>query len=345
MTCRPSEPCGAAECEWCADQTSGPPDDDAGLFDAIVAEIERREVSRPTGMPLPVPVDWHALYSRTNDVEWLVEDVWPVGRQLHIHAARKTGKSLLMLHIAASLAAGRDPFSGRRQEPVRVMYLDYEMTEDDLLERLDEMGYGPDDLTHLSYYLFPAIAPLDTPEGGRALLELVRRDQCAAVVLDTVSRVVEGEENSNDTFRALYRNTGLHLKAEGVALARLDHEGHEGGRSRGASAKADDVDIVWQLKAIDGGLSLVRKACRMSYVGEHVDLAKLDDPLRFKRTSDAWPAGTREKADQLDRLGVPLDASKRAAREAIKTAGEAPGRNEVLLKALAFRRTRLEVTP
>ena len=57
MTCRPSEPCGAAECEWCADQTSGPPDDDAGLFDAIVAEIERREVSRPTGMPLPVPVD------------------------------------------------------------------------------------------------------------------------------------------------------------------------------------------------------------------------------------------------------------------------------------------------
>lgn len=304
-----------------------------------------RELAADDAPSLPEPVDWHALYNRTSDVEWLVEDVWPVGRQLHIHAARKTGKSLLMLHIAASLAAGRDPFSGRSQAPVRVMYLDYEMTEDDLLERLEEMGYAPNDLDCLTYYLFPAIPPLDTPEGGRTLLELARRDQCVAVVLDTVSRVVEGEENSNDTFRALYRNTGLHLKAEGIALARLDHEGHEGGRSRGASAKADDVDIVWQLKATDDGLSLVRKAARMSYVGERVDLAKRDDPLAFRRTDDSWPQGTREKADQLDRLNVPVDASKRAAREAIKAAGEAPGRDVVLLKALAFRRNRLEVTP
>lgn len=303
------------------------------LLDRALRLVKPDEVSA-----LPEPIDWEALYKRETDATWLVEDVWPEGRQLHIFAARKTGKSLVMLWIAACLAAGRDPFNGQRQEPVRVIYLDYEMTEDDLLERVEEMGFAPENLTELRYYLWPALAPLDTPEGGRTLLAMVHRDEARAVVLDTVSRVVEGEENSNDTFRALYRNTGLHLKAEGVALARLDHEGHEGGRSRGASAKADDVDVVWQLKATDDGLAFIKKAARMSWIPERVDLVRKTEPMGFKRTANSWPAGTREKVDQLNRLGVPIDASKRAAREAIKTAGEAPGRNDVLLKALAFRR-------
>lgn len=319
----------------------------AGLVDsAPVADLLDRAlrlVAPDESAALPDPIDWEALYKRENDAAWLVEDVWPDGRQLHIFAARKTGKSLVMLWIAACLAAGRDPFTGRRQDRVRVIYLDYEMTEDDLLERVEEMGFEPDDLTELRYYLWPALAPLDTPEGGRTLLAMVHRDEARAVVLDTVSRVVEGEENSNDTFRALYRNTGLHLKAEGVALARLDHEGHEGGRSRGASAKADDVDVVWQLKATDDGLAFIKKAARMSWVPERVDLVRRTEPLEFKRTMNSWPAGTREKAEQLDRLDVPLDASKRAAREAIKAAGESPGRDVVLLKALVYRRQNASV--
>lgn len=296
---------------------------------------------RPTvDVSLPIPVDWAALYARENDAAWLVEDLWPEGRQLHIHAARKTGKSLVMLFIAASLAAGRDPFSNRPQPPVRTTYLDYEMTEDDLLERVEEMGFKPCDLAELRYYLWPAIAPLDTPHGGRTLLDLVRRDESKAVVIDTVSRVVEGEENSADTYRAMYRHTGVHLKAEGVALARLDHEGHEGGRSRGSSAKADDVDIVWQLQTTDNGLSFTRKAARMSWVPEHVDLIRTTDPLRFRRAMASWPAGTAEKANQLDRLGVPLDASKRQAAAAIAAADETVGRHVVLMKALTFRRQR-----
>lgn len=306
------------------------------LSDDIVAESSTI-LAAATG--LPVPLDWDEVFSREQNAEWLVEDVWPDGRQIHIFAARKTGKSLVMLWMAACLAAGRDPFSDRRIEPVRVAYFDYEMTEDDIAERLEEMGFGPDDLRLLTYYLWPAIAPLDTPDGGRTLLEIVRRDQARAVVLDTVSRVVEGEENSNDTFRNFYRCTGVHLKSEGVALARLDHEGHEGGRSRGASAKADDVDVVWQLKLVDGGIGFLRKAARMSWVPEKVDLVRLDDPtLRFRRALQAWPAGTKDKADELDKAGVPEEATRSDARRMLKEAGFTPGRNDVLMKAMAFRR-------
>jgi RecA-family ATPase len=288
---------------------------------------------------LPEPIDWHALFKREHDVDWLVEDVWPAGRQLHIFAARKTGKSLLMLWIAACMAAGRDPFTDQTRERVRVAYLDYEMTEDDVLERVDEMGFTPDDLAGwLIYYLWPVLPPMDTAEGGTRLMRLIERDSVAAVVLDTVSRVVQGDENSADTYRAFFTYTGLRLKRAGIAMARLDHEGHEGGRSRGSSAKADDVDVVWRLQATDDGMALVRNAARMSWIPKRVELHRRTDPLSFTRTESSWPAGTKAKADELDAIGAPINISKRVARELLKGAGLTPGTNEVLLKAIAFRR-------
>lgn len=300
----------------------------------------RAEDTDPYGRPLPVPVDWHALFSREVDYEWLVEDLWPAGRQLHIFASRKTGKSLILLYIAACLACGRDPFTGAPREPVRVIYLDYEMSEEDLLERLEDMGFGPDDLTEFRYYLHPALAPLDTADGGDGLLALVERDRAVAVVVDTVSRVVSGEENSADTFRALWRNTGARLKAAGVALARLDHEGHEAGRSRGSSAKADDVDVVWRLSRADAGYTFTRKAARMAWVPELVEVHRGDDPLSFTRTAGNWPAGTKAIAERLDALGAPMDISRRSARDLlVKHAdGKPVGKNEVIAKAIKYRR-------
>ena len=156
-----------------------------GAFDDELATLREGE---KLDDGLPAPIDWDALFARENEIDWLVDDVWPAGRQLHIFAARKTGKSLLMLWMAANLAAGRDPFSGQAREHVRIAYLDYEMTEDDLLERVEEMGFMPDDLRgRLFYYLWPTIPALDTYDGGQALMRLLQRDEAAAVILDTMS--------------------------------------------------------------------------------------------------------------------------------------------------------------
>ena len=293
---------------------------------------ERRHDDRPSAPEdeepndLPAPIDWDTLFARESAAEWLVDDVWPAGRQIHIFAARKSGKSLVTLWLAANLAAGRDPFTRASKPRTVVAYLDYEMTEDDLLERIEEMGFTPDDLRGwLHYYLWPTLPALDTKAGGATLLRLLERDQAAAVVLDTVSRVVEGGENDADTFRSFFTHTGMRLKRAGIALARLDHEGHEAGRSRGSSAKADDVDVVWRLRVTDEGLALDKKAARMSWIPERVELHRTE-PLGFKRTAESWPAGTKAKADELDSIGAPLDVSKRQARQLLQDAVEPPGR-------------------
>jgi RecA-family ATPase len=294
----------------------------------------------PPDDSLPQPINWHELYQRDVQVEWLVPDFWPVGRQLHLHAPKKSGKSLVMFWIVANLARGRDPFTGRPTPPVTVGYCDYEMTPDDVLERAEAMGFVPDDLANLKYYLLPTLPPLDTPHGGDALIKLLHRDGVQAVVLDTLSRVVAGEENSNDTVQNFYRYTGVALKRHDIALARLDHEGHETGRSRGASTKTEDVDVVWQISPTDTGIDLVRKATRVPWIPDRINLHRTDDPLTFRRVGGSWPPGTIDKAAELDRIGVPDDASYRTARKALTDHGLKPGRNDLIRAALKFRRER-----
>ena len=313
------------------------------IFDVptlVVPPLTLEQLAAPATVDnplLPVPVNWHQLWARETNNDWLVEDFWPVGRQLHIFAPRKAKKSLVTLWIAANLAKGFDPFTGRPCNPQTVVYLDHEMTEDDVLERLEAFGFLPDQLHGLSYYLLPSMPPLDTVEGGERLMQLVERDHATAVIIDTLSRVVKGDENSNDTYQAFFAHTGRRLKQAGISMARLDHEGHEAGRSRGASAKADDVDVVWRLQATDDGVALVRKASRISWVPERIDLTQREEPLSFSSGLQSWPAGTAAKAKQLDGAGVPLNATKRQAIELLKSAGVEVGREALLLKALRHR--------
>lgn len=289
---------------------------------------------------LPTPVDWFELFDSDSKHNWLVHGFWPVGRQLQLHAPRKSGKSLFMLYVAASLAAGRDPFTGETVLPRRVVYLDYEMTEEDVRERLKQMRFAPNDLHNLKYYLLPSLKPFDTAQGGKQLIDLLLRDAAEVLVIDTLARVVQGGENDNDTYRHLYQHTGVQLKRHGISMARLDHEGHGGNHSRGASSKSDDVDIVWQLGTERNRLQIRRKATRINWVPDSIDLERTTEPLRFSAKQLDHGERIEEKIRELNELGLPLDATRQDATKAFANAGRRPGRTELLQAALTSRRSR-----
>lgn len=291
----------------------------------------------PPAPPIDPFIDWTEFWSRDRSApEWLLEDMLARGRGHSIYAPHKGGKSLLALWWASRLVA----------EGVVVIYLDYEMGEDDLHERLGDMGHGPgSDLSLLRYALLPTLPPLDTAAGGAELLAIADREmerhpgRHVAVVIDTIGRATVGEENPADTIRGFYRHTGLGLKQRGATWARLDHAGKDPARgARGSSAKGDDVDIVWRLVPVEGGVELHRDAARMGWVPERVTLRLEGDPvLRFVPTSGSWPSGTIETAAALDRLKVPLEASGQQALAALREVNEGR-RKAVVLAALRHRR-------
>ena len=208
------------------------------------------------GQPATIPlIDWPPFWAEESTGSFLVDPLLPKGRQVVLYAPAKAGKSELALWTAAKASTGQDLF-GNSIEPVTVLYLDLEMTEDDVKERLDDFGYGPDtDLSLLCYSQHPGIPPLDTARGGEALQSEITALGAELVVIDTLSKVVEGEENAADTYLAFARHTGNRLRALGVAGLFLDHTGKDVSKgARGSSAKNDHADAVYKLTQRDQGI-------------------------------------------------------------------------------------------
>ena len=207
------------------------------------------------------PVIWaHFWATELSGEDYVIEPLLPRGRQAGVFSPAGLGKSLVALEVAAAKAKGRSVLGQVPQIPKSVVYLDLEMTEEDLRERLADLGYGPDDdLSNLHYFQLPALPPLDTVAGGDVLIAIVEKYVPELVIIDTMARVVEGDENSADTYRDFYRYSGCRLKAAGVALLRLDHAGKDISRGqRGSSSKADDLDLVWRLSLVEERVVLTR---------------------------------------------------------------------------------------
>jgi len=269
-------------------------------------------------------VDWHELWQQTSDEPvWLCEPLLEAGRVVALFSPAKTGKSLLVQEVTAALAAGRPVLGNPGRPPVRVLYVDLENSREDLRERLVDLGYGPDDLAELRYLSFPSLPVLDSAHGGAELLRVARHHDVQLVVLDTVSRIIGGEEDSADTFRALYRHAIMPLKAEGRAVLRLDHSGKDLTRGqRGSSGKADDVDAVWSLtRRTPEVFDLRRTHSRTNHGADHLTLTRRTGPLRHEVPAEGAPSEADEVSRQLDVLGVPREAGKPTCREALKASG------------------------
>ncbi|MGI8847933.1 MAG: AAA family ATPase [Candidatus Dormibacteria bacterium] len=304
----------------------------------------RADVSSETGEP--TPIDWPEFWKEeTQSGEYVIDQIVPEHRQVAMYSEPKEGKSLLVLDVVAARANGR-PYLGatESQEQIDVVYIDREMTADDLRERLTDLGYGPDsDLSRLHYYQLTSLKPLDTDAGGKQLLELVQRHAASLVVLDTMARVVEGDENVADTYRSFYKHTGWRLKAEGVALWRLDHAGKDASKGqRGSSAKVDDVDLVWRLETSKDRteVTLTRTHSRLNWVPAKVVLRREEESeLRHVLTPHQYVAGTHDCVKALDDLGVPLDATGTTALTELRR-HDLGRRKQIVLDALRYRKTR-----
>jgi hypothetical protein len=230
-----------------------------------------------------------------------------------------------MLEMAVTLSRGEQFLGHTPDRRYHVLYVDYENDPlGDVRTRLQAMGYGPDDLDYLS---FPTFSALNSPRGAAELLAAVKAYSSEVVVIDTVSRAINGEANSNDTWLAFYLHTGLQLKQLGVAMIRLDHSGKDESKGmRGSSAKAGDVDAFWLLTRItDTSLRLECNANRMELDTKLLKITRCSEPLRHELEGAAGITTSEAKVLQLiwlcDNDNLPADANREDVREVAKRHG------------------------
>lgn len=275
-----------------------PPDD--GFFGTI------EEFHENLYPDLPGLIDWEELFGKpTHKQEWLAPYLIPKGKLISLFGPTKLGKSLLVLEAVAAIASGRD-FLGQPTQRVKVLYLDFENHPgEDLKPRLEDMGYAWDELDHLFYLSYPKLDFLDTPAGGQQLYDMVKRHGIGLVIVDTIARIVEGKENSNDTWNDLEKYTERLLKRDGVTFFRIDHIGHESAnRARGGSAKQGDVDVSWQLeKTKDNQLRLKSNNCRFPLDHNSLVISRETEPvLHHQLISSTRRLAPDEKVELLAKL-------------------------------------------
>lgn len=290
-------------------------------------------------------LNWHALFADDTTEEWVHEPLLPARRSVVIYSPPKVGKSLLMLEFAVALSRAETFLSAPIERRYRVLYIDFENDpRGDVRSRLQSMGYGPDDLDHLDYLSFPTMAGLDTERGSLELIEACKAYGAEIVVIDTVSRAVNGEENSNDTWLGLYRHTGLKLKQAGIAVIRLDHTGKDETKGqRGGSAKSGDVDAIWRLSRVaDDRFRLECTDSRLHIATKSLHLIRQQTP-RLRHTVESLGSSTsrEQKVAHLialaDDNGLPADASREAIREFAKERG-ITARNDVFAEVARHRK-------
>jgi len=322
--------------------------------------------------------DFAYAYEHINDAPvWVWEPIIQREGSLALYSVAKAGKSLITLEAVAALCSGRTPPGASRPRPPKhVAYFDRENPQRSIVKRLRAMGYKPEDfLPYLHYYRWPQIGFLDTPEGGALFVHLVKSIGAELVIIDTVSKFIEGEEDKAATINRLDQYAIQPLTRLGVAVLRLDHAGKEVERGqRGSSAKA----------AIgDGSYALVKTGNYIKLAGELRDddspeeilFVREDDPLRhavateeqieqfhemLRADKDDMPAPQGKKkrgrpsvdeqykmlgvVAKLDSIDVPVGATWREAKALLHDA-EVTFDGNWLASALKHRRDREARSP
>lgn len=225
-----------------------------------------------------------------------------------------------------------------------MLYVDYENDpRGDTVNRLKAMGYTPDRLNNLMILSYPVIGGLDTQQGSATFIEITNTYQPDLIILDTMSRAIDGEENENDTYLNFYRNVQLPLKKAGIALLRLDHTGKDETKGqRGGSAKSGDVDMVWHYQKISEITFRLQLDANRLPVGEQaLTLRREERPLAHVVIGAGQ--ARQERVDEINRLlddaGHDNKVGERTAREELKLAGKS-ARNDLLREALKQRKQR-----
>lgn len=219
-----------------------------------------------TAQPLP-PEGWSTRVGRFTFLDyaamrslppprWLVEGVLMEGGSGLIVGSRSTGKTFLALDLALSVACGVHPmlhggkwtgFWPAINRPGPVLYVAGEGHSGIRLRAeawAQHHGMAIPDCFYLSnpvphIYEDPAI--LD--EVVETLLD--RHDRWSLVVLDTVGRAMQGEnENAQEHASAYTRMVEGFQRGLGANVLGLHHTGHDHDRARGSSVFEADTDTV-----------------------------------------------------------------------------------------------------
>lgn len=178
-----------------------------------------------------------------------------------LSAYRKTGKTTLVLHLAAALTDKKKTFLGRPCTALdgRLVYVNFELEQNMLRKYIAEqqIDLDSDNLLIQDYRGKATKFQLADKEWRSDYADFLAEERTAAIIVDPIHVVTVAtstDSNSNDESRAVMELLGEIADMAGLDhLLVVDHTGHaDKSRARGASGKEDWADVLWNLQRSEG---------------------------------------------------------------------------------------------
>jgi predicted ATP-dependent serine protease len=174
----------------------------------------------------------------------LLGNFFKAGDTGYIYGKRGLGKSWLALLIARALAEGGKCGPYRASRACRVLYVDGEMSADDLRSRNHALREEKSGLMFLSHQIVfdrtQKTLCLSEPAQQAELTAICEREQIQVLILDNIACLFRGiEENSADDWRDQIEHWLLDLRRRGIAVVIVAHAGRNTATMRGTSKRED----------------------------------------------------------------------------------------------------------
>jgi hypothetical protein len=234
------------------------------------------------------PVDWRTRYMTEEDYlnvkppEFLIDGFLVKDSIAMLGGPVAQRKSIIALNIAHALCTG-DPLFGYfnvAEKPTRTVYLCPEMGAASFVKRIKQIGLGG--------YVGKTLFIQTMSEQSTVLDELDGELPGAVVIVDTITRFIEGDENKSEDMRRFAQKV-FRLAKVGATVVLLHHskKGSTGSLDdglRGSSELAAFVDSCW-VTELDDTTKPYESLSKMRNVKQR-DFES--DPFRLKPTPGSY---------------------------------------------------------
>jgi KaiC/GvpD/RAD55 family RecA-like ATPase len=196
------------------------------------------------------------IESNIPDIKWLVENIIPAESIVILGGDVGNLKTFTALHIAACCATGKKVFGNRETKRIRVLYIDEENRKITLKKRMCDLLKGLDSNNDIDMdFLICDNIKLDVRDrrSHSRLNEIIRDYNPELIVVDSLVRVMVGNENDVQEVRKVFEIIKEFIKKYGSSWLLLHHTRKSNGYTktkddlRGSGDFAAFVDITMMI--------------------------------------------------------------------------------------------------
>lgn len=205
---------------------------------------------KKSGISLITPKSLPALQQLNGDKSFLIDPFISPQSITQVVGFNGHGKTLWLMSMLWSASIGKDFGAATIEQPLKILYLDYELSATTITDRIDQLTGAVGEMSENMAIWAASISDigldLNNGDGIKHLRELLEEVKPQIVVIDTVRSAWQGMEENSPSSWVKVNQLCMAIRNTGCAVVFVHHRNKPSsngfGREAGSTAQLKDLD-------------------------------------------------------------------------------------------------------